>query len=82
MRMEWDKGKEDPRSRPGFGVCTLTIFRPKVCVCDLSLDNVLSHPVGDYEVMTPIPTILSLCSHTTDGFQMNPEPHRSSASRS
>lgn len=38
---------------------------------DLGLDNVLSRPVGDWEVMTLIPTLLSLHSHTTDGFQMD-----------
>ena len=32
--------------------------------------------------MTPIPTILSLHSHATDGFQMGPEPCGSSGSRS
>lgn len=43
-------------------------------MCDPGLDNVLSCPVGDSEVMTPIPTILSLHSHATDGLQMDPRP--------
>lgn len=49
---------------------------------DPGLDSVVSCPAGDSEVMTPIPTILSLYSHATDGFQTDPEPCRSSVSRS
>lgn len=55
--------------------------RPKACTSDPGLDSVVSCPAGDSEVMTPIPTILSLYSHATDGFQTDPEPCRSSVSR-
>lgn len=36
--------------------------------------NILNCPLGDWQVMTQTPTILSFHNHTTDGYQMEPGP--------
>lgn len=74
--------KARPQTHAWGGALHLDHARPKACTSDLGLDNAVSCPAGDSEVMTPIPTILSLHSHATDGFQMGPEPCGSSVSRS